>query len=446
MVGSQSTNDTIFALSTPRGKSGVAVVRISGPEAFSTFSLFGVSDKIKPRQATCQVLKNANGNPIDQALVLYFPAPGSFTGEDTVELQVHGSFAVLRLVFERLHTVFRLAAPGEFSLRSFLSGKIDLTKAEGISDLINAETEAQLQQALAQVSGGLEKQYEQWRGILISAMTELEACIDFPEDVAMSSIMENTYEKTEKLQRILSSYIDDNRGERLRNGFRVVILGAPNAGKSTLFNFIAKRNAAIVSDIPGTTRDILEIPVDISGYPFVFVDTAGIRDSNDIVECEGIRLAKEAAVGADMKVILCSYQQEYASHNSLISELCDGNAIYVLSKADGLDTYAPQLLGGRQFYPISIHNEDSVKSLLNVIKNRSEDSFPKGESALITSQRHRKHLQQALHFLVGITRDMPVEILAEQLRLAAQEIGQITGAVCRDEILTEIFSKFCIGK
>ncbi|QJC27927.1 tRNA modification GTPase MnmE [Anaplasma platys] len=447
MVAARKTYDTIFAQSTPRGKSGVAVIRISGPEAAKTFQLFGIMEEIKPRLATCKILKHTNGNPIDQAVVLYFPAPGSFTGEDTVELQVHGSHAVLRLVFDRLHTIFRLAEPGEFSLRAFLSGKIDLTKAEGISDLINAETEAQLQQALAQVSGKLEKQYEQWREILVTALAELEACIDFPEDVVMYAVMENVYGKTEQLRQVLSSYLDDdNRGERLRSGLRVVILGEPNAGKSTLFNFIAKRNAAIVSDIPGTTRDLLEVSIDISGYPFVFVDTAGIRESSDVVEREGIRLAMEAAVNADLKIVLCPCDRVHDLSRCKISALCDEETIYVLSKADGLSTYDPQQLGGRQFYPISINNESSIKSLLNVIKGRSDDSFPKGDNAFITSQRHRKHLSQALDLLSYVTREMPVELLAEHLRLAAQEIGNVTGAVCYDDILTEIFSKFCIGK
>lgn len=447
MLGSQKTNDTIFAQSTPRGKSGVAVIRISGPQAVKTFQLFGIPGEIKPRLATCKVLKNTNCDPIDQAVVLYFPAPGSFTGEDTVELQVHGSPAVLKLVFDRLNTIFRLAEPGEFSLRAFLSGKIDLTKAEGISDLINAETEAQLQQALAQVSGMLEKQYEQWREILVGALTELEACIDFPEDVATASVMESVYCKTEQLRQILSSYLDDNnRGERLRSGLRVVILGEPNAGKSTLFNFVAKRNAAIVSDIPGTTRDLLEISVDISGYPFIFVDTAGIRESNDVVECEGIRLAIEAAANADLQMVLCPYGFSHDSPLCSISVLCEEKTIYVLSKADGLSTYEPQQLGGRQFYPISINNEDSIRSLLNVIKSRTDDSFPVGNNAFITSQRHRKHLSQAFDFLSYVTKEMPVEVLAEHLRLAAQEIGSVTGAVCYDDILTEIFSKFCIGK
>ncbi|MEH0830989.1 tRNA uridine-5-carboxymethylaminomethyl(34) synthesis GTPase MnmE [Anaplasma bovis] len=437
--------DTIFALSTPRGKSGVAVIRISGPASLDAIRNMGVKGEIEPRMAHCKTLYDRKGIPIDYAVILYFPGPNSFTGEDVVELQVHGSNAVIRLIFEELQGFIRIAEPGEFSLRAFLNGKIDLTRAEGIADLINAETEAQLRQALAQTSGKLEALYKNWRNAVISVISRLEACIDFPEDIS-SDVLLGIHHEIEELHKMLKEHInDENRGERLKNGARVVILGAPNAGKSTLFNFIAQREIAITSEYPGTTRDMLEVCVDIGGYPFIFVDTAGIRESSDFVECEGIKRAKLAAQEADIKVVMVPYGEIESFDFNILEKLHDENTIYVLSKADDAK-YDILEIKGKSFCLLSVHNNLGVNNLLAQISEKSKESFPKHGDVLITSQRHRGHVQNAIKNILEINEEMPVEIIAEYLRLAAKELGAITGAVHVDDILSSIFGKFCVGK
>ncbi|MFV9838454.1 MAG: tRNA uridine-5-carboxymethylaminomethyl(34) synthesis GTPase MnmE [Aaplasma endosymbiont of Hyalomma asiaticum] len=439
--------DTIFALSTPLGRSGVAVVRISGNKSLYALSLLGVREGIEPRVATCRMLYDQQGRPIDQAVVLYFPSPASFTGEDVVELQTHGSIAVIRAIFSILQTIFRIASPGEFSLRAFLNGKVDLTRAEAIADIINAETDAQLRQAVSQSTGLLEKQYTAWREALIDVLSDLEAGIDFPEDVDFSNMEDKVRQKIELLKGMLSQHLDDgNKGEILRRGMRIVILGKPNAGKSTLFNSIARRNAAIVSSQPGTTRDVLEVSIDLRGYPFTIVDTAGIRESSDVVEQEGIRRAIEEAWNADIRVVMCPYGSvDDIDDINAISCIEDERTIWVLSKADDCTSEIVNV-GGRTFYPISVYKEQTIRDLLSVIFGKSEERFPRDGDILITSQRHRAHIQRAHAQLSMIERSMPVEIVAEHLRLTAQEIGKVTGVVCGDNIIDDIFGKFCIGK
>ncbi|UQD54329.1 tRNA uridine-5-carboxymethylaminomethyl(34) synthesis GTPase MnmE [Anaplasma phagocytophilum] len=439
--------DTIFALSTAQGKSGVAVIRISGPSSMEALRLLGVKDDITPRVAHCRLLHDSKGRLIDQAVVLYFPKPGSFTGEDVVELQVHGSRAVIRLLYEELQTFIRIAEPGEFSLRAYLNGKMDLTRAEGIADLINAETDAQLRQALAQSTGKLEKQYDQWRSILLDILTDLEACIDFPEDVDSSRVLGGIYSNIEKLCSVLGQYLNDcHRGERLRSGVRVVILGPPNAGKSTLFNSIARRNAAIVSEHPGTTRDVLEVAIDIGGYPYIVLDTAGIRESCDGIEQEGIKRAKMAAEEADIRIVMYPYETTSIHGIDPICDLQDEKTILVLSKADNVDLPESKCINGKEFHLISVHQDRGIGKLLTLIQEKSRDSFPKEGDVFITSQRHRSHLQKALQAVDAVSKVMPIEIVAEHLRIAAYELGRVTGAVSGDDILDDIFSKFCIGK
>ncbi|MGN7678397.1 MAG: tRNA uridine-5-carboxymethylaminomethyl(34) synthesis GTPase MnmE [Anaplasma sp.] len=444
-MGSQA--DTIFALSTPAGKSGVAVVRISGRDALESIALLGVRETVHPRVATCKILYDRDRRPIDQAVVLYFPGPGSFTGEDVVELQVHGSQAVVRLLFEELQTTFRMAEPGEFSLRAFLNGKIDLTRAEGIVDIINAETEAQLRQAFAQSSGLLERLYEGWRGKLVDVLSDLEAYIDFPDDIS-SQVLDNIYVRVEELRYSLVQHLDDgHRGEILRNGMRVAILGKPNVGKSTLFNYLIRRDAAIVSEYPGTTRDVLEAHLDIGGYPFIVVDTAGMRESSDFVEREGIMRAKTEAECADIRLVVHPYDEmDDITADNVLEDVGDDRTIYVLSKADNVEEGDVLTVHGREFYPISVHNGLGINALLLAIQKKAMGNFPKAGDLLITSQRHRAHLQSAASTISEITDGMPVEIMAEYLRSALQEIGRVTGAVYGDDILDNIFGKFCIGK
>ncbi|AXW85417.1 tRNA uridine-5-carboxymethylaminomethyl(34) synthesis GTPase MnmE [Anaplasma marginale] len=442
-----SRADTIFALSTPMGKSGVAVIRVSGHDALKSMQLLGVKEPVRSRVATCKTLYDKKRQPIDQAVVLYFPGPGSFTGEDVVELQVHGSLAVIRLLFEELQTVFRIAEPGEFSLRAFLNGKIDLTRAEGIADLVNSETEAQLRQAFAQSSGFLERLYEEWRSSLVDILSDLEAYIDFPDDVS-PQILRSVHDRVKELHNSLERHLDDgHRGERLRHGMRVAILGKPNVGKSTLFNHLARRDMAIVSEYPGTTRDVLEAHVDIGGYPFIVVDTAGIRESTDFVEREGIMRAKSEAATADIRIMLFPHSEaDNLGAHEAIEGGDDGKTIYVLSKADSAKEGETRIIAGKQFYLVSVHTNLGVDSLLSALKERAIDGFPKSGDVLITSQRHRGHLQSAAKVISDITDEMPAEIVAEYLRLATKEIGKVTGAVYGDDILDNIFKRFCIGK
>ncbi|MCU7611214.1 tRNA uridine-5-carboxymethylaminomethyl(34) synthesis GTPase MnmE [Anaplasma capra] len=442
-----SQGDTIFALSTPMGKSGVAVIRISGRDALESMRLLGAREPLHPRVATCKILYDRRHLPIDQAVVLYFPGPGSFTGEDVVELQVHGSLAVVRLLFEELQTVFRIAEPGEFSLRAFLNGKIDLTRAEGIADLVNAETEAQLRQAFAQSSGLLERLYEGWRSSLVDILSDIEAYIDFPDDIS-SQVLDNVYVKVEELRYSLEKHLDDDhRGERLRYGMKIAILGKPNVGKSTLFNYLVRRDAAIVSEHPGTTRDVLEAHIDIGGYPFVVVDTAGIREGVDPVEREGIMRAMSEAKTADIKIVLCPYSAaDSPDISDVVTDIDDDQTIYVLSKADNMSECRTLVMGSRTFYPISVHANLGIDNLLSTIKERAITSFPKVGDLVITSQRHRGHLQNAARTISEIVDGMPIEVIAEYLRLATKEIGKVTGAVYGDDVLDSIFKKFCIGK
>ncbi|CAN7944258.1 unnamed protein product, partial [Ixodes pacificus] len=437
--------DTIFALATPRGKSGVAVVRISGCDAIEALPLLGVREVVVPRVAAYVLLRSC-GEPIDQAIVLYFPGPNSFTGEDVVELQIHGSLAVIRVLFRELQKRFRIAEPGEFSLRAFLNHKMDLTKAEGIADLINAETEVQLRQAFAQVSGSFERFYEKLRADLLDVLSDLEACIDFPDDLVCTGILETACTRVAELRCFLERYLDDrHRGEVLKDGVRVALIGAPNVGKSTLFNFLVRRDMAIVSEYPGTTRDVLEARVDIGGYPFVIVDTAGIRESEHVIEKEGIRRAQQELANADIKVLMFSGDPNSISRRA-VEEVYDDSTIYVLSKVDNSGCYEVSSVFGRSFYPISVHCDSGIDALLEAIQEKAKDSFPQSDALFITSQRHRGHLQRAVEIMHCVKSDLPVEIVAEYLRLAAQEVGRVTGVIHSEDILSSVFKKFCVGK
>ncbi|QXK92297.1 tRNA uridine-5-carboxymethylaminomethyl(34) synthesis GTPase MnmE [Neoehrlichia mikurensis] len=436
---------TIFALATPQGKAGIGVIRISGIYAKKVLQHFKVNCVVKPRVAAFSVLYNSDNEAIDEAVILYFPAPNSFTGEDVIELHIHSSIAVVRIMFNELRKIFRLANPGEFSLRAFLNGKMDLTRAEGIADLINSETDIQLKQALKQVSGDFEKLYANWRNFLIDILASIEAYIDFPDEVTCSALNEID-SKLSELKNSLTNYLNDNhRGERLKNGARIAIIGEPNVGKSTLFNCLAKRDIAIVSEYAGTTRDVLEAHVDIGGYPFIITDTAGIRESDNAIEQEGIKRAKLEADNADLKIRVFPYSGLNAINKDVV-KLIDSKTVCVLSKADNIKHQNTVFLFNVNFIPISVHNNIGIDKLLQVIKERSLLMFPTDNSLFITSNRHRVHLQNALDILNNTNINLPVEILSEDLRISIKEIGKVIGAVSSDDILDNIFSKFCLGK
>ncbi|WCR53499.1 MAG: tRNA modification GTPase MnmE [Wolbachia endosymbiont of Ctenocephalides orientis wCori] len=440
-----NTNKTIFALSTVFGKSGVAVIRISGSNALKTLGHFSIKKDITPRFATLVDLYDDSSQLIDNGIIIYFPAPNSFTGEDVVELQVHGSKAVIKIILEELSKIFVMAEPGEFSRRAFLNGKFDLTQIEGIADLLDAETKMQAKQAIKQMSGELERLYNNWREKLISMQARIEAYIDFPDDITTEQgELEKINNEVQALIKSIQEHLNDNRrGERLREGLHIVITGEPNVGKSTLFNFLAKRDIAIVSEYAGTTRDVLEAHIDIGGYPIILSDTAGIRESSDSIESEGINRARRRSSEADLRIQLLPFKQRY----SLNWSAADSDTIYVLSKVDDIIDDQNIQIGDINLLPISILKGTGTDKLISLIKERAEEKFGHDrEIPVITRQRHRNYTQKALEYLQHLNINNPIELIAEDLRLAALELEKITGIISIEEILDTIFSSFCVGK
>ncbi|MCA4774504.1 tRNA uridine-5-carboxymethylaminomethyl(34) synthesis GTPase MnmE, partial [Wolbachia endosymbiont of Mansonella perstans] len=334
--------------------------------------------------------------------------------------------------------------PGEFSLRAFLNGKFDLTQVEGIADLIDAETKMQAKQAIRQMSGELERLYNGWRQKLIEMQSKIEAYIDFPEDVITErNELEKVSNEVQVLVQSIQDHLDDNRrGERLREGLHIVITGKPNVGKSTLFNFLAKRDIAIVSEYAGTTRDVLEAHIDISGYPIILSDTAGIRESLDPVESEGISRARKKSCEADLRIELFSFKQ---CHN--IDCSVNSDTIYVLSKADDANDNHNIKINNIDFLPISILKGIGTDRLISMIKEKVEEKLGCNRNApLITRQRHRNCMQRAIEHLQRFNIDNPIELISEDLRLAAIELGAVTGVISVEEVLDDIFNNFCVGK
>ncbi|WP_264719817.1 tRNA uridine-5-carboxymethylaminomethyl(34) synthesis GTPase MnmE [Wolbachia endosymbiont (group B) of Eucosma cana] len=440
-----NTNETIFALSTVFGKSGVAVVRISGNYALKALNHFHIKKEIKPRFATLVDLYDDSSELIDNGIIIYFPAPNSFTGEDVIELQVHGSKAVIKIILEKLSKIFVMARPGEFSLRAFLNGKFDLTQIEGIADLIDAETKMQAKQAIKQMSGELERLYSNWRQRLITIQSKIEAYIDFPEDIwAEKSELEKINNEVQSLVQLIQEHLNDNRrGERLREGLHIVITGEPNVGKSTLFNFLAKRDIAIVSEYAGTTRDILEAHIDIGGYPIILSDTAGIRESSDPIESEGISRAKKRSFEADLRIELFPFEQRHNINCNVVNS----DTIYVLSKADDVINNHNIKINGIDLLPISILKGIGTNKLISLIKEKAKEKFGHDrDTPMITRQRHRNRMQKALEHLQRFNIDNPIELISEDLRLAAFELGAVIGIINVEEILDSVFSSFCVGK
>jgi tRNA modification GTPase len=441
-------NQTIYALSTVYGKSGVAVIRISGDRAFDVIAKMTDIDvsAVQPRYAYFTNIKNPSGQLLDKSLVICFKAPHSFTGEDIVELQIHGAKAVISSVLDGLSSLdnFRLAEPGEFSKRAFYHNKMDLTEAEGLADLIDAETSEQQKQALRQMEGILKNIYDNWREQLLKVMAYLEAYIDFPDEELPKNIIDNLQNTVFKIQNDIENHLSSNNiGERLRDGFRVVILGEPNAGKSSLLNAIAKRDAVIVSDIAGTTRDAIDIHMDINGYPVIFTDTAGLRQTLEAVEKQGIERAYAKAQDAD--IIICLF--DCLRNTPQEFENIDKNKIiYVANKIDKADNNHKKTLQNKGYLTISAKYAQGVDVLLNEIGQKIKDKFTANSTEIITRQRYREALKNAVSNLKNFNFDKEIELSAEDIRLAAREIGKITGRIEVDEVLDKIFSSFCIGK
>jgi tRNA modification GTPase len=441
-------DQTIFALSSGRPPSAIAIVRVSGPEAGPV--LTALADKTPaPRVATRAVLRDASQQPIDDAVVLWFPHPASATGEDVAEFHVHGGRAVLAALFAALAAFdqVRPAEPGEFTRRAFENGKLDLTEAEGLDDLIHADTDRQRRQALRQLKGLLGDRARDWRAEIIEASALIEAGIDFSDegDVPAELIAPALAKVKTLVAEIEEALAAQGQSERLRDGLVVAIAGPPNVGKSTLMNQLARREVAIVSPHAGTTRDVIEVQLDLDGYPVTVIDTAGIRESDDPVEQEGVRRARARAAEADLVLWLTD------SSNADISHYGQAPVWLVRNKIDLEETGRPGAQGGQgaaAVFRISANRGDGVAELISVLVRFAQDYFGSSESGLISRARQRKLLEQTVD---SLRRSLEVagtgeELAAEELRAAAFSLGRLLGRVDVEDILDVIFREFCVGK
>lgn len=435
--------DTIYAFATAPGKAGVAIVRISGAMSLPIATLLGVKP-LTPRVAQLAIIRDpANGEMIDQAVCLYFPAPHSFTGEDVLEIQLHGGLAIRTRIIAVLAAIsgVRMAEPGEYARRAYMAGKMDLTEIEGLSDLIDAETHQQLRQATRQMRGDHKAHFEGLRRLALESLALLEAYIDFPDEEIPESVIQAVTERVSTLQASISAMLSDNNiGERIRSGIEIVLTGAPNAGKSSLLNALVGRDVAIVHESAGTTRDMVEVALEIEGYPVTLVDTAGLREAEHAVEQEGIRRGKARAEQADLVVHLIDVSEtESISANKV---KIDENTFIVFTKADLAKTgkIPPSALA------ISTLSGDGIDAFLAMLKERVALLMQSHTPPMITRARHRGHLQKAGDALTRFDIEDPLELACEELRHAAFHIGNITGKIAVDDVLDVIFKQFCIGK
>jgi tRNA modification GTPase len=451
--------DTIFALSSGRPPAAIAVVRVSGPHARAALESLG-GRVPPPRQASLAQLRDpASGENLDEALALWFPSPRSETGEDMAELQLHGGRAVIAAVLAALGRLpgFRPAEAGEFTRRAFENGRMDLTAVEGLADLIGAETEAQRRQAYRQLKGLLGNQAETWRGRLIQALALVEAGIDFSDEADVpAELVRPALDIARALHAEISAVLAQaGRGERLRDGLVVAIAGPPNAGKSTLLNKIARRDAAIVSPFAGTTRDVIEVHLDLGGYPVTVLDTAGMRDTDDPVEQEGVRRARERAAAADLVLWVTEAGQPMADIAKFTGgrPLAEDPPVWVIHNKIDLRRVRPEHKNELEnindfiFISISATEGTGIEELLGRLETQAQGFFG-AESVLITRERHRSDLRAAQAALARALSAPPdqEEILAEELRLAGRALGRLTGKVDVEDVLDVIFRDFCIGK
>ena len=454
---------TIFALSTGPGVSGIAVIRISGQDTSKVIKLMTGKSVPKPRVATLRKINKINTSElIDEGLILWFPGPESYTGEDMAEIQVHGSKAVVDALHSSLSDIenCRLAEPGEFTKLAFQNGKINLLKAESIADLISSETEIQRQQAIKIMNGKSADQFNFLREKLLKILSHVEAKIDFPEDDLPNNILDEIKNSSDEVINKIKKILNDQKvGERIREGFKIAIVGPTNAGKSSLMNYLSNRDVAIVSEIAGTTRDVIETHLNINGYPVIISDTAGIRDSKDEIEKKGIKLALQKAEESDLKIVVL--HPENLDFKPFLEDSNSENTIVVLNKSDiklgkppGIGNYFRFNHLGKNLKDIniihtSIKEEENLVDLINAIKEKLKNKFISSDDILITRERHRQHLQQCLDYLNNFNQKKEIEDYdkaAEDLRLASRHLGMIVGKVDVEEILGSIFNDFCIGK
>ncbi len=441
---------TIYALSSGPGLSGVAVIRISGEKTKDVVQSIIIGSLPKPRVASLRKIINLKSKElIDECIVLWFPGPSSYTGEDMAEIHAHGSKAVIQSILDNLSKIkdCKLAEPGEFTKRAFQNEKINLIKAESIADLIAAETEIQRRQALKIMSGKSSDKFETWRKILLKILSNLEAKIDFPDEDLPSNILNNIKKDSQKVKLEIKKVLNDSKvGERIREGFKIAIIGPTNAGKSSLLNYFSNREVAIVSEIAGTTRDTIEVHLNIDGFPVIMSDTAGIRNSKDEIEKKGIKLALKRAEDADLNILV--FEPKSVDFTGFLSDVNVEKSIFVINKSDlgkieskELDKYKPIL--------ISIKDETNIERLVDKIKKNLTNKFVSVEDALITRERHRQHLEKCISHLDDFSKkekDSDFDKAAEDIRLATRHLGMLVGKVDVEEILGSIFNDFCIGK
>nr|CAB3251370.1 tRNA modification GTPase GTPBP3, mitochondrial-like [Phallusia mammillata] len=459
---------TIFAHSSGFGKCGVAVIRVSGEKTKQAMSAITKKKKLPnaKRVFVSRLWHPKSNTMLDRAVVFWFAAPSSFTGEDMCEFQVHGGPAVIASVLDALSSIegLRPAEAGDFTKRAFLNDKLDLTEVEGLGDLIHAETEGQRRQAVHQMEGSLSSLYQTWTKQILKSMAHCEAFIDFGEDQHLGDqVLTNVVTEVKDVQLKIETHLQDShRGERLRNGVRVCIAGLPNVGKSTLLNLITQRQAAIVSPIAGTTRDVIETALDIDGFPVLMSDTAGLRQSEDIIEKEGVSRAFKKIKEADLIVfLLCADSlkssskdvgqliEKQAKELGLLKDFNGKQLLYVVNKID-LNMDTAQENSDNTFY-VSCKNMDGMSSFLKHFSTCVKDlcgAASIGSIPSITQQRHRKHLADCAQFLQQAIDnfDLDIVIAAEYMRMALHELGKISGKVDAEQILDVIFQDFCIGK
>ena len=442
--------ETIYALSSGAGVGGVAVVRISGPGVDAVLTALGVAPLPAPRYAALHnILCPISADILDQALVLRFPGPGSFTGEDVAELHIHGGEAVLAAVLSALQQteLARMAENGEFTRRAFENGKLDLTGAEAVGDLVAARTDEQRKLALRQYDGGLADLYEAWRSELIDLLGYAEAEIDFSDEELPEALQRQVLDKIISIkQRVKDHSHTSLLGEQIRSGFPISILGAPNAGKSSLMNLLSRRDVAIVSEVAGTTRDVIEVQMNLAGYAVSISDTAGIRDSDDQIEAEGVRRAEQEAKRAALKIVVIDATVGILPDR--LRSLIDSHALVVVNKSD-LAPVPSGIFDGSAVTDIrlvSAKTGDGIEELVADITKTVEKRLSAYEGPVPTRQRHREALQETVTALDRAEAAALPELAAEDIRLAARALGRITGRVDIDDILDTVFRDFCIGK
>ena len=442
---------TIYALSTGPGISGIAIIRVSGKNTADVIKKITGEKLPSPRVATLRKFnKNGQKELIDEGVIIWFPAPNSYTGEDLAEFHVHGSRAVINAMHSAISKIknCRLAEPGEFTKRAFQNGKINLLKAESVADLISSETEIQRKQALEIMSGKSSDKFNSWREKLLKVLSHVEAKIDFPEDDLPKKILNNIQKISSNVLTEIKKTLNDQKvGERIREGFKIAILGPPNSGKSSLLNYLSKRDVAIVSEIAGTTRDVIETHLNLDGYPVIVSDTAGIRNSKNEIEKKGIKIALNRAEDADLKLVIVSAKS--VDFTKVLKSLLTKNAILVVNKSDLIKGKLNKNFKKYEHVLISIKKDSNLNKLISKIKSKLKNKFTTTEDILITRERHRQNLINCVEHLEKFQKKKSIQDFdkaAEDLRLATRHLGMIVGKVDVEELLGSIFNDFCIGK